>query len=216
MNETNAKVQSMQAHYDITKLVFRPNGVGAALPHIERALSGGAAGGTLLAVLIAEIGVLNQVLILHRIEQPGSSLGARDARQRRGDLFGVSDQLIDASSSTFASFPFVPAITPGRYGPVFEVREYGIKFGALPKLLEAWEGALPGRLAISPMLTAAYALDGEQPRMLHMWPYADLNERAKLRSDALAKGVWPPKSGADYLATMRSSIYLPAPFSPLQ
>lgn len=205
----------MQAHYDVTKLTFRPNGVAPALPHIERALSGAAAG-RLLAVLVAEIGALNQLLIIHALDAAGAALASRDARQRRGDLFGVSDQLTDASASTFASFPFVPAMNPGRFGPVFEVREYGIKFGALPALLTAWEAALPARLALSPMLTAAYALDGDQPRMMHVWPYKDLNERARLRGESVAKGVWPPKGGADYLATMRSTIYLPAPFSPLQ
>ncbi len=205
----------MQTHYDVTKLTFRPNGVGPALPHIERALPS-AAGGTLLAVLVAEIGTLNQVLILHALDGAGSALAARDARQRRGDLFGVSDQLIDASSSTFASFPFVPPMQPGRFGPVFELREYGIKFGALPALLQTWEAAVPARVAMSPLLTAAYAIDGDQPRMMHLWPYKDLNERARIRGESIAQGVWPPKGGADYLATMRSTIYLPAPFSPLQ
>jgi len=206
----------MQTHYDVTKLTFRPNGVAPALPHIERALSAGAAAERLLAVLVAEIGTLNQVLIFHALDDTGAALASRDARQRRGDLFGVSDRLTDASASTFVSFPFVPAMNPGRFGPVFEVREYGIKFGALPALLKAWEAALPARIEMSPVLTAAYAIDGDQPRMMHVWPYRDLNERARIRGEAVAKGVWPPKGGADYLATMRSSIYLPASFSPLQ
>lgn len=206
----------MQACYDVTKLTFRPNGVGPALPGIERALDAGAAAGRLIGVLVAEIGALNQVLILHAHDDAAAALASRDARQRRGDLFGVSDQLVDASASTFASFPFVPAMTPGRFGPVFEVREYGIKPGALPALLAAWEAAVPARVALSPLLTAAYALDGDQPRMMHVWPYQDLIARARIRGESVAKGVWPPKGGADYLVTMRSSIYLPAPFSPLQ
>jgi hypothetical protein len=52
--------------------------------------------------------------------------------------------------------------------------------------------------------------------MLHLWPYRDLVERARIRGEAVQRGLWPPKGGAEYLATMRSSIYLPAPFSPLQ
>ena len=99
----------MATHYDVTKLTFRPNGVAPALPLIERALSGAAAG-QLLAVLVAEIGTLNQVLIVHALDAAGAALASGDARQRRGDLFGVSDQLTDASASTFVSFPFVPAM----------------------------------------------------------------------------------------------------------
>lgn len=206
----------MQACYDVTKLTFRPNAVGPALPIIERALGAGAAAGRLIGVLVAEIGALNQVLILHALDDTAAALASRDARLRRGDLFGVSDQLVEASASTFASFPFLPAIVPGRFGPFFEVREYGIKSDALPALLAAWEAAVPARVGFSPLLAAAYALDGDQPRMMHVWPYKDLNERARIRAEAVAKGVWPPKGGADYLVTMRSSIYLPAPFSPLQ
>lgn len=206
----------MQAHYEISRLTFRPNGVPPVLPRIERALANPAAGVRLLGVLIAEIGALNEVMIVHALDEPGSVLAARDARLRRGDVYGVSDELVEFSTATFASFPFVAPMSPGRHGPVYEVREYAIKHGALPALLSAWEAALPARLAMSPMLTAAYALDGAQPRMLHVWPYRDLVERGRLRGDAVAKGVWPPKGGADYLAAMRSSIYLPAPFSPLQ
>ena len=206
----------MQAHYEITRLAFRPNGVGAALPAIERNLSGDGVHGKLTAVLIAEIGTLNEVMIVHTLDDAAKAQAARDARVRSGNLFGVGDQVVAASSASFASFPSLPPMPTGRYGPIFEVREYTIKPQALAPLLDAWAGALPARQAMSPILTAAYALDGDMPRMLHVWPYADLNERARLRGEAIAKGIWPPKGGAEFLGTMRSSIYLPAAFSPLQ
>jgi len=206
----------MQAHYDISRLAFRPGSVPAALPALERALAPGGADGRLLAVLVSEIGTLNEVLIVHALADARGAFAARDARLRRGDLFGVGDALVEASSATFASFPFVPPMQAGRYGPVFELREYTIRPQGLPRALAAWESALPARLAISPLLTVAYALEGVQPRMLHLWPYASLDDRARLRADALATGKWPPKGGADYLVATRSSIYLPAPFSPLQ
>ena len=198
----------MQAHYEITRLGFRPGGVPGALPTIERALAAEERSARLIAVLISEIGTLNEVLIMHAKEGGGAP--------HRGELQNVSDQLLEASTATFASFPFVAPIEVGRYGPVFELREYTIRPQRLPELLAAWKAALPARLALSPLATAAYALDGVQPRILHLWPYPSLDERARIRGEAIAKGIWPPKGGADYLATMRSSIYLPAPFSPLQ
>lgn len=198
----------MQAHYAITRLAFRPGGVPSALPAIERALASEQGGGTLLAVLVSEIGALNEVLILHALDDAGAL--------RTGTLAEVSDQLVEASTARFASFPFVAPMGVGRYGPVFEVRDYAIRPQRLPELLAAWKAALPARLALSPLLLAAYALDGVQPRILHLWPYGSLDERARIRADAVAKGIWPPKGGPDYLATMRTSIYLPAPFSPLQ
>lgn len=197
----------MQAHYEITRLAFRPGGVPSALPAIERALAS-TGSGALLAVLLSEIGTLNEVLIVHALDGAG---GERSSR-----LAEVSDQLVETSTARFASFPFVAPMQAGRYGPMFELREYTIRPQRLPELLNAWEASLPARLALSPLLIAAYALDGVQPRMLHLWPYASLDERARIRGEAIAKGIWPPKGGAGYLATMRSSIYVPAPFSPLQ
>ena len=205
----------MPAHYEITRLAFRPNGVAPALPAIERGLSEDAPG-KLAAVLIAEIGALNEVMIIHTVEDAAKAHAARAARVRNGNPFGVGDQLVGAWSTLYASFPSLPPMPAGRHGPVFEVREYTIKPQALGKLIDAWTSALPARLAMSPIVTAAYAVDGEFPRIFHVWPYADLNERTRMRADAVAKGVWPPKGGAEFIATMRSSIYLPAPFSPLQ
>ena len=206
----------MHAHYEFTRLTLRPGSVPAALPAIERALASGDTGTRLLAVLVSEIGVLNEILIVHALDGAAALVASRDARQRGADCFGAADTAIETSTATFASFPFVPPMTPGRFGPVFELREYTIRSAGLPKALAAWEAALPARLALSPLLTVAYALDGVQPRMVHLWPYASLDERARIRAEAIAKGGWPPKGGADYLVRMRSSIYLPAPFSPLQ
>ena len=206
----------MQAHYEFTRLAFRPGGVPAALPAIERALASGDAGSRLLAVLVSEVGVLNEILIVQALDGAAGLVASRDARQRGADCFGVADTAIESSAATFASFPFVPPMTPGRFGPVFELREYTIRPAGLPRALAAWEAALPARLALSPLLTVAYALDGVQPRMVHLWPYASPDERARIRAEAIAKGGWPPKGGPDYLVRMRSSIYLPAPFSPLQ
>ena len=206
----------MPQHYEISRLTFRPNGIGAALPTIERSLAGANVPGRLAAVWTSELGALNEVMIVHAIDDAGAALAFRDARARQGDIFGVGDQLVGFSSSTYASFPTVAAMPSGQYGPAFEVREYDIKPTALPALLAAWEAALPGRIKLSPLITAAYGLDGAQPKIMHIWSFKDLVERARIRGEAVATGVWPPKGGADFLATMRSSIYLPTTFSPLQ
>jgi hypothetical protein len=197
----------MQAHYEIIRLAFRPGSVPAALPAIERAVTAGETRERLLAVLTSDIGTLNEVLIVQALDAGGAS--------RNANFSHVGDQLVEMSTGRFASFPFVAPLKTGRVGPVFELREYKIRPHRLPDLLAAWEVALPARLAFSPLAFAAYALDGVQPRVLHLWPYASFEDRARLRHDAMAKGLWPPKGGPDYLVSTRSSIYLPAPFSPL-
>jgi hypothetical protein len=60
-----------------------------------------------------------------------------------------------------------------------------------------------------------YALDGP-PRFTHIWLFASLDARAAVHADAVAKGVWPPKSGPDRLTgDMRSIVALPTTISPL-
>ena len=161
----------MQAHYDVVKLAFRPNGVAAALPRIERALASSTNAGTLLAVLVAEIGELNQVLILHAIDAPGAPLATRDARQRRGDLFARSPTRSSAPAHR-RSHRSRSCRRSKRDGTARSTRCASTRSGAarFRRYSAAWEPALPARIALSPIVTAAYALDGEQPRMMHIWP----------------------------------------------
>ena len=89
--------------------------------------------------------------------------------------------------------------------------------------LAAWEAAVPARTRLSPIVVAAYALDGATPRMLHVCPYADLNERTRVRGEAVSSGIWPPKGGPDWLtscrrqsACLRSSRQCAEPIRPLR
>ena len=94
------------------------------MPAIERALASGEAGSRLLAVLVSEIGVLNEVLIVQALERAAGPLGIGAMRaSAAGNGFGVGDTVVEANAATFASFPFVPPMTAGRFGPVFELRE---------------------------------------------------------------------------------------------
>jgi hypothetical protein len=117
----------------------------------------------------------------------------------------------------FALFPFLPPIAPGKFGPVYEVRLYHLKpSSGLAPTIEAWRAAVGPRSEVSPLTAAMYAPGGPGPRFMHIWPYTSLDERMRLRAEAVARKVWPPVGGPPHLATMTSTIFLPAPFSPLQ
>jgi hypothetical protein len=60
-----------------------------------------------------------------------------------------------------------------------------------------------------------HSITGTVTRFMHIRPYADLNERSRLRAKAVADGLWPPPGGPDHLAMMQSDIYLSAAFSPI-
>jgi hypothetical protein len=98
---------------------------------------------------------------------------------------------------------------------MYEVRTYVLKPDALPPTLEAWRTALPERVKLSPVLTAMHTLTGSMPSFMHIWPYADLNERQRIRSQAVAAGIWPPKGGPGRLASQQTDVYLPTKFSPI-
>ena len=102
--------------------------------------------------------------------------------------------------------------SPVRLGPVYELRNYGIRPGGIPLLLEAWGKALPAREELSPLLGNWHTQSG---KWLHLWPYQDMNARARVRAEALALGIWPPHSRAA-LNTQETWILAPTEFSPLQ
>ena len=58
--------------------------------------------------------------------------------------------------------------------------------------MAGWEAALPERTKLSPLTTAMYGLDGT-PRITHIWPFPDLNERLAMRQKSFDCGIWPPR-----------------------
>jgi hypothetical protein len=55
---------------------------------------------------------------------------------------------------------------------------------------------------------------GPLNEIIHVWPYQDMAERARIRAEAAKDPNWPPKIG-DFVRTMQSEILVPFPFSPL-
>ena len=117
---------------------------------------------------------------------------------------------------TYASFPFMQAMQAGQYGPVFEVRTYVLKPDGVAATIELWRQWVPGRTTLSPLLAAMHSITGTVTRFMHIWPYASVDERSRLRAKALSDKVWPPPGGPDHLQTMQSDIYVPAGFSPIR
>jgi hypothetical protein len=102
------------------------------------------------------------------------------------------------------------------HGGIYEMRVYGTKLASLQHTIDAWEKAVPERTKRSPLIGAMFTLDGAVPRFLNIWPYKSVDERSRIRAEAVKDGIWPPKGGPAHLTTMESTIYVPAPFSPLR
>jgi hypothetical protein len=202
-------------HYDVTIITVRPGTEQKALARLKETLPS-VAGDELLACWYSDIGSLNRILLIRAAPDVMRIHADREKILRSGNPFGVGEYVVGTSVDTYVSFPFMPPMAAGQYGPVFEVRTYILKPDGLPTTIELWRKWVPGRTKLSPLLAAMHSITGTVTRFMHIWPYANLEERARLRAEAVADKVWPPPGGPDHLTAMQSEIYLPADFSSMR
>lgn len=202
--------------YSVCSIEVPPARHNAAIAGLKKGLDAGQVGGELRACWFAEIGRLNRVLAIWGYPTAEALAADSQAILARPDPFGVAEIATSITLDSFATFPGVEFLPPGAPGPIYEIRSYRLKRPGLVPTFAAWDKVLKARTAVSPLATVMYALTGIVPRFMHIWPYASLNDRARLREAAVKQGVWPPPGGLDHLETMESEIYLPADFSPLR
>jgi NIPSNAP len=200
-------------HHDVTIITVRPGTHPEALALLKETLPS-SAGGELLACWYSEIGALNQILVIRAAPDIARLHVDRERMLRTENPFGIGRYIVGMSMDTYVSFPFMQPFKAGQHGPVFEVRTYVLKPDGVAATIELWRKSVPGRATLSPLLAAMHSITGTVTRFMHIWPYPDLNERARLRAKAVADKLWPPPGGPDHLATMQSDIYFPADFSP--
>jgi hypothetical protein len=204
----------MSKIHDLTTLeikVFSNAHVYAALQaHLPQA------GGRLLGAFASDIGELSQVLILREFDDAQALVQARLALLNATDPLGTGEWLVKLSAQSYQAFPWAPPLEPAELGRWYEFRQYSLRQGTLAQTIEAWREAVPARHAMSPMVGVFTALDGEQPRFLNIWAYQSVDERARIRAQAVQNGVWPPQGGPANLTRMVSTLCTPLPFSPLR
>jgi hypothetical protein len=110
----------------------------------------------------------------------------------------------------------VEVLTPGTMGPIFEIRRYSLMGGSLPGVMKRWEGSLPERTKLSPLVVAGGVEFGGANRFIHIWAYKSMDQRLAVREQARKAGIWPPPGGGDELIAQSSKIVMPSAFSPLQ
>jgi hypothetical protein len=96
---------------------------------------------------------------------------------------------------------------------IIEVRTYALKPGSLAEVEKRFGEALPGREKLSKLAAFWHTEVGPLNEITHIWTYDNLDQRTGIRSEAIRAGVWPPKMG-EFITTMQSELFLPAPFSP--
>lgn len=96
---------------------------------------------------------------------------------------------------------------------IFEMRTYLLKPGTAAQFEERFGAGLPARARLSPLAGLWRTEVGTLNQVIHIWPYRDLNERERIRTEAIKTKVWPVKV-QEFIVDMESKILHPAPFSP--
>jgi hypothetical protein len=171
--------------------------------------------GELLGCWRTELGTLGRVLLLRGFDTAECLAAERERALLSQNPFDGGDIVTALDMASFAPFPFLPAVKPGRRGSVYEFRTYRLKPGGLAPTLAGWQAAItPAHDYTQHLVTNMYALDGA-PRITHIWAFESLDERARLRANAYGTGVWPPKFGPEQILDATSVIGLPDALSPL-
>ena len=123
--------------------------------------------------------------------------------------------VLNMQSEIFIPAPFMPAMTPKKVGPIFEMRIYTYNPGDIPKVVEAWGGAIEERVKYSPLVAAMSSDVGGLNKWVHIWAYESFDQRLQVRAETREKGVWPPASPVSPIK-QESKILIPAESSPTQ
>ena len=204
--------------FEMITFTVRVRTVAQALARIEKALAAPEVGGELMGCWVSEIGQLNQIALLRGYADEVQRQAERERFLLGGEAFGINEFITDLRIENYSLFPFLKPLSAGKLGPFYEMRVYDLVSAGLQPTLDGWAKAIEARTAeqYSPVYAAFYATDGALPRYLHIWPWATLEQRLEVRTQAVMDGVWPPENSGPQLCDMRSTIYLPAGFSPLQ
>jgi NIPSNAP len=162
-----------------------------------------------------EIGPLNQVIVVW----PYANLAERDKARAEAAQTGkwppaISDLIVTEEAWILQGAPFMRPLEPAQLGNVYEMRLYTAQVGKIPEVIKLWSAAIADREKLSPLAACWYTDMGPASTWIHVWPYKDLNERARIRAESQKLASWPPPTRL-LLSRQENKILVPAEFSPL-
>ena len=169
----------------------------------------------------SEIGVVNQIVHIWPYDDlthlQNARAGAAADSSGKWPPVGLSEHLVTMESELVQSVPFMDDWTgPQEMGSIYELRTYSLLPGSVREVVKLWGEKIEGRKEFSPLAACwiPLGIGGTMNRLYHLWPYADLAERTRVRTESRSSGKWPPASGA-YYTRQETKILAPAAFSPL-
>jgi hypothetical protein len=202
--------------YEVRTYMLKPGTVAECEQRFAEALPYREKYSKLGAFWHTEIGPLNQIIHVWPYEslQQRTDIRAQAAQDPHWPP-KILDLVESMESQIFVPAPFMRPLTPRKLGNIYEMRTYLYKPGSMPEVLQRWAEAIAQRETLSPLAACWYSEIGGLNTFVHIWPYADLAERSRIRAESLQLSQWPPKT-REFLLSQSTKILVPAAFSPLQ
>jgi hypothetical protein len=167
-----------------------------------------------------EFGPLNQVIHAWPYNDLAHRTAVRDAMAKDAELSAIPggrDLIVAQEADVVIPAPFMQPLETRDFGTgnVYEMRIYSYLPGEIPKVLEAWGKAVPGREKLSPLAFCGSTELGGLNKFIHTWVYKDLNERTRIREESRKGGQWPPQAGVRP-HKQENKVLIPAAFSPIR
>lgn len=120
-------------------------------------------------------------------------------------------------TSLMQEFSFWPTTPPRHLGGIFELRSYTLHPGNLLEWETHWRRGLKARREVMEGVGAWFVQIGELNTVHHLWQFADLEERKVRREQSWSVEGWGETvhKTVPLIQTMKSSILIPCPWSPV-
>lgn len=202
--------------YDLTILSLLPNTLGAVMPLLPKTYETFSSTGKVLGCFSCEFGVLNRFAFLTEYDTVEKLTAERARLMETENPYGIGAYLAGVNSTAFKPLSFAKPVTPGTYGPFYEIRTYTLAPGGLPETEAAWAKVIDRRNEMSLLLTIMGSVEEGPQKMVHIWPYKTVEERVKARTQASKEGIWPPPGGSGQLTALQSELFVATAFSDLK
>jgi hypothetical protein len=207
--------------YDLRTYTLKPRSVPIVEKMFEEAMPTREKYSPLGAFFHTEVGPLNQIVHIWAYEsvEHMASVRAEAAADTSGmwPPQGLAAHMAIQASELIVPAPFMEDWTgPQKLGELYELRVYEIAAGTRLEVMKAWSSKIDGRRAYSPMagcwLSAGFG--GVGNKLYHLWAYDNFEQRARVRAETSAAGVWPSDDGSNYIR-QENKLLVPSSFSPL-
>ena len=172
----------------------------------------------LTALWHTEVGALNEITHIWTYDSFEQRMAIRTEAVKTGVWPPpIRDFIVSMNSEIFIPAPFSPSLVPREVGPLFEIRSYTLAPGGVPGIIERWTPKIAERVKLSPLVGAWYSEFGGLNKWVHIWAYKESAERHRIRTEAVARGIWPPGGGAPgAMVKQENKLVMPAACSPLR